>query len=158
MPSLAERFWEKVKRTDACWFWTGSKIKAGYGQIHAGGSTRQMLLAHRVSWKLHHGAIPSEFNVLHKCDNPSCVNPDHLFLGTSKDNTQDMFTKGRWRMPHYPGSKGENNGNSRLTASDVLAIRSLRANNLSQKIIAKRFGINKKTVAMIERRVTWRHI
>lgn len=92
MPSLSERFWSKVCQSDACWEWTRSTNHAGYGQISGQGT---VLLAHRLSWELHFGKIPSGQCVLHKCDNRLCVRPDHLFLGTRPENTQDMMSKGR---------------------------------------------------------------
>src|SRR6267378_450691 len=101
----AERFWEKVKETASCWLWTGAN-KPGrwpYGMLAGPGKTAK--LAHRVSWELHHGAIPTGLNVLHKCDNPSCVRPDHLFLGTLADNTADMIAKGRGKGGRPIGTK-----------------------------------------------------
>lgn len=94
---LAERFWEKVDRgsPDGCWLWRGS-LSNGYGQIHVPGK-RAMVRTHRVSWELHHGAIPRGLWVLHRCDNPPCVNPGHLFLGTRTDNIVDMAKKSRHR-------------------------------------------------------------
>jgi hypothetical protein len=95
--SLAERFWEKVDRSGECWTWTASKIGRGYGQI---GITRSRSdRAHRVSWRLAHGEIPNGLCVLHRCDNPSCVNPAHLFLGTKGDNAADRQKKGRTVAP-----------------------------------------------------------
>jgi hypothetical protein len=94
---LEERFWEKVAKGDGCWLWTASLGSTGYGQIcvrDEKGQYRQTK-AHRVSWILTNGPIPGGLQVLHKCDNPPCVNPDHLFLGTAIDNMRDMAAKGR---------------------------------------------------------------
>jgi HNH endonuclease len=88
-----ERFWAKVKRGPGCWEWQGYRDRKGYGRI-GGGKDSQ--LVHRLSWSLHHGD-PGELCVLHHCDNPPCVNPDHLFLGTIQDNNADMIAKGRRR-------------------------------------------------------------
>lgn len=94
---LMERFWEKVDMSGDCWVWTGSCSPWGYGQI--GVPPNQIARAHRVSWELHHGPIPHGLYVCHHCDNPRCVRPDHLFLGTPSDNTQDMLHKGRHWTP-----------------------------------------------------------
>jgi hypothetical protein len=90
------RFWSKVQKGPDCWTWAGSRSAKGYGRLNVGGAVCQ---AHRVSWELHRGAIPSDLFVLHRCDNPPCVNPDHLFLGTALDNSRDMVSKGRQKFP-----------------------------------------------------------
>lgn len=94
---LKDRFWSKVVKTDTCWIWigAGSTSKKGYGQIRLPGAKGRQTSAHRVSWILHRGEIPIGLDVLHKCDNPPCVNPDHLFLGTNQDNVNDKVSKGR---------------------------------------------------------------
>jgi hypothetical protein len=93
--TLSERFWRFVQRGDACWTWTGSRNEHGYGQIHGGPGVGRPLIASRVSWEIHHGPIPDGLLVCHTCDNPSCVNPAHLFLGSHADNGRDMSAKGR---------------------------------------------------------------
>jgi hypothetical protein len=97
---LEERFWRYVTRgdPDACWPWTGTHIKQGYGQISAGQGKR-MILAHRLSYEMHVGPVAAGLSVLHRCDNPPCVNPAHLFLGTKRDNTLDALAKGRHTSP-----------------------------------------------------------
>src|SRR5262245_18802560 len=95
---LAKRFWRHVRKTDRCWEWTGTRNHGGYGVFgYSKGISRT---AHRVAWMLTHGPIPDETPcVLHRCDNPRCVRPEHLFLGTLKDNTQDCIAKWRYTMP-----------------------------------------------------------
>ena len=92
-----ERFWGNVKKTSSCWLWTGYKEKDGYGRFRVGRGKR--MRAHRFSWLYLRGDIPENKIICHKCDNPICVNPDHLFVGTHKENTTDMFNKGRWVRP-----------------------------------------------------------
>jgi hypothetical protein len=92
------RFWNKVNKTKKCWEWLATKNNKGYGRIQVNGKSR---LAHRISYGLKNGEIPRGLEVLHKCDNPLCVNPKHLFLGTHKDNLQDMAKKGRWGNQFY---------------------------------------------------------
>ena len=91
---LAERFWSKVSKSDGCWLWVAFRDRNGYGRFGTSALNRSTL-AHRTSYSLTFGDIPEGMHVLHKCDNPPCVNPDHLFLGTDKDNAQDCKAKGR---------------------------------------------------------------
>jgi HNH endonuclease len=92
---LSVRFWRKVNQTGACWIWGGAINNKGYGCIGSGGRGRTNLLAHRVSWEINKGQIPDDMIVMHICDNPPCVNPEHLRLGSMRDNQKDMMTKGR---------------------------------------------------------------
>jgi hypothetical protein len=113
---LKERFWAKVKKTNGCWIWIAARNVHKYGQFNVEG---KMLKAHRVSWVLHFGLIPGTLHVLHKCDNPPCVNPAHLFLGTPADNMRDCVTKGRIATGDRSGARthperlatGSRNGN-----------------------------------------------
>src|SRR4030043_361681 len=91
--SVEKRFWNKVNKTDDCWIWTAYCNKKEYGCFKFQDKSE---LAHRVSWIIHNGPIPNGLHVLHKCDNPPCVRPDHLFLGTDKDNANDRISKGRF--------------------------------------------------------------
>jgi len=96
--TLQESFLEKVQRTSNCWMWSGGRTGKGYGVIHHPADYRA-LGAHRVAYELFVGPIPERMLVCHRCDNPLCVNPSHLFLGTNADNTADKMRKGRWRIP-----------------------------------------------------------
>lgn len=153
---LEERFWKKVDVNGpyvldtACWLWTGGKNKAGYGSIGLGGKGAGNRNVHRVSWELHFGAIPKGFFVCHKCDNPSCVNPEHLFLGTPKDNMVDMITKGRKRS-----ALGSDSSNSKLTEDQVLQIFN---DERIYKEIAKEFNITHEQVGSIKRKKDWKHL
>jgi hypothetical protein len=159
--SLAERFWPKVQKSDGCWLWTGKgRQEFGYGVIGTDESglsrnASRVLAAHRAAWKLTHGPIPKGMSVCHQCDNPRCVRPDHLFLGTQRDNIQDAARKGRM---HRPVMRGEKNRNSRLTTADVIAIRSEREKGRTQQSIADQFGITQAQVSAIVLRKQWREL
>lgn len=145
---LEERFWEKVQQGDGCWEWKAARAY-GYGRIGAGGTYGPALMAHRVSWEIHYGAIPEGMNVLHHCDNPACVNPEHLFLGTHADNVADKVRKGR-------GADRERHGMARLTEAHVLEIRAAVSDGQLLRIVAKRYGISESQVSMIARGLRWR--
>ena len=95
---LVDRFWARVEKTATCWNWTGARLPKGYGMIGARSWRDGWQCAHRVSWELHFGAIPDGLHCLHRCDNPPCVNPAHLWLGTNADNAADRDSKGRLRL------------------------------------------------------------
>lgn len=99
---LKDRFWSKVQKTDGCWEWTGSRRPKGYGVFAVNGARRES--AHRVAYALFIGPISAGFFVCHRCDNPRCVRPDHLFLGTQADNMRDMHAKGRHRANSSKGT------------------------------------------------------
>lgn len=97
MKTLEQRFWEKVDKTEECWNWTAATRNSGYGCIKVNGKVQD---SHRLSWSLVNGDIQNGLFVLHRCDNRLCVRPDHLFLGTQKDNMRDATSKGRMSVPH----------------------------------------------------------
>jgi hypothetical protein len=117
-----------------------------------------MAHAHRISWEIHFGDIPDGLYVLHTCDNPPCANPVHLFLGTQRDNIDDMLRKGRSAYGH-PGRQGEKAWMAKLTDDQVREIRSLyEVGRISQLALARRYGITQTTIGSIVRRATWKHI
>ena len=131
---------------DNCWLWRGAKDKNGYGMITRNGST---VKAHRVSYEVHWGESLETYHCLHRCDNPSCVNPNHLFSGTNLDNVQDKVKKGRC----YTGDqKGEKNGNSKLTDAIVKSIRTEYNSNsgvITHTALAKKYGVSRPTISYI---------
>jgi len=143
-----DRFWNKVDKSGDCWEWTGFKHK-GYGRFSVG---VRRLRSHRVAWELTHGPIPDGMLVLHTCDNPGCVNPDHLFLGTQADNMADMVSKGR--QP-FVKVLGEGVGTSKLAEDQV---RSIRSDPRSQRAIARDYGVSQTAISEIKNRKRWRHI
>jgi len=148
---IEKRFWKYVKKTENCWLWTGAANKDGRGAlgVWTEGTTK---IAARVSWEIHKGPIPEGINVCHHCDNPACVRPDHLFLGTQLDNIRDAVRKGRMR---HVGSSGEKNGRAKLTLEQVKQIR-CRAVNEMQKDLAVEFGISAAQISVIVRGASWK--
>ena len=143
--SVEERFWEKVNKTPRCWLWTAHGNDKGYGMFWVKDRNE---FAQRVSWRLRFGEFNRELRVLHRCDNPACVRPDHLFLGTPTDNMLDRDRKGRQ-------AKGERNGNRKLTEAKVRAI---RRSTRSAMALARQYGIDVTHVWNIVKRRQWRHI
>jgi hypothetical protein len=151
--SVSCRFWSKVDMTGDCWLWTGSRVGiAGfeYGQFAITPTRR--VHAHRYAWLLTRGDT-NGLNVLHSCDNPPCVKPAHLFLGTQGDNMQDKSNKGRGRSPI-----GEDNGLAKLTEETVIQIREASASGVINSELARQFGVGGGTIAAIVTRRTWRHV
>ncbi len=147
-----EKFWSRVDKSPGlgigdCWEWQGKKIKFGYAHTRFQGKN---LLVHRVSWALTFGELP-KMNLLHRCDNPACVNPSHLREGTLQENTQDMLDRQRQ-------SRGEHRPTAKLTEADVITIRTAPKVWGFQTKLAKRFGLNTATISRIRRGITWKHV
>jgi hypothetical protein len=140
-----------------CWKWTGCTHKNGYGFFSWRHLGRQYRVgAHQFSWLIHRGEIPRGLCVCHSCDNRACVNPDHLWVGTPKENTADMIAKGRMRVGDHKGSK---NGRAKLTESQVLEIRAkFKSHVVTAKMLAKEFRVNKQVIDKIMQRGTWNHL
>lgn len=150
---MEERFWLLVERSPGCWEWGGNRMSNGYGRI---GVDRKKVLAHRASWLIHNGPIPDGVFVCHHCDNPPCVNPDHLFLGTQRDNIHDMLAKGRHQSQAH---LGEDHGMALLTEDNVRAMRAeYAAGGLTQKELAVRYGVDQTTISKAICGKTWKHI
>lgn len=151
---LATRFRSYVGETTetGCILWTGSIVNFGYGQIGAGGRKGGVRYAHRVAWELANGPIPDRLFVLHRCDVPSCVNVEHLFLGTHADNMADMAAKGRQL-------KGRDITGVKLTEAQVRAIRLRYASGgVSQKQVSRENGVAQGVISALINRKTWKHV
>jgi len=136
----------KINEKTGCTEWQTSFLRNGYGSFSIKDKTYS---AHRISWIINKGEVPKGLCVLHRCDNGSCVNPNHLFLGTNKDNTADMMKKGR------SNNNGEKHWKSKLTEKQV---RFILRSKLSQKEKAKMFNVHQTTISYIMIRQTWRHV
>lgn len=146
MKSLSERFFSFVeKRDNGCWIWMGAKQSKGYGLFTRNYKSH---LAHRISWEFTYGFVPEGLVICHRCDTPSCVNPEHLFLGDNKDNALDKMKKGRHVQAY---------GNTKLRLEDVLEIRKLwMSGTLSQLELADRFGVKHSCIGRIINTDKWR--
>lgn len=161
MPSvphdLFRKFFDRVEKPadDAgCWLWTGAVDREGYGMFYTAiDDDRRTHRAPRISYLIHKGTIPDGMVVCHTCDVPACVNPDHLFIGSSQDNTSDMLTKGR-SNPRI----GERHGSAKLTEQDVRDIRVLRGQGIGVRELARRYNVSHGTITLIASRKTWKHV
>lgn len=141
---------DKIKKNNRtqCWEWTGC-LCAGYGRVQERPGHKALILAHRLSWQLANGPIPKGLSILHKCDNPPCVNPKHLYAGTSSDNMKDAWDRGRKNNNCHRGPRNP------MAKYDVEFIRKIRASKKSLSKISKEFGINKSYVGQIRQRIRW---
>lgn len=149
--SIERRFWKGLVKGPSCWVWGGAKSALGYGRMTAGRKTQ--LKTHRVSWMLHHGSLANEAAVLHRCDNPCCCNPDHLFLGTQMDNVIDMIQKNRNSAP--PKTYGEKHHNTKFSEA---AARAILCDTRAAETIAAEYGISAKTVYRLRHGLTWKKL
>lgn len=144
---IATLFWSKVEKTRRCWRWRGGQVKDGYGVFRFPGGKKAG--AHRVAYELAHGPIPEGMLVLHRCDNPVCVRPDHLVLGTHQDNMRDRARKRRQ-------ARGEQHGRAKLSWRDVATIRRLHARRHSTvSELARKYGVSKSAIQKVVNRETW---
>lgn len=147
-----ERFWsyvEKSSNPDGCWYWWGTIGADGYGVLNVDGKMKRVP---RLAWELTKGELPSYLCVLHVCDNPRCVNPDHLVLGTRRDNMLDKQRKGRQ-------AKGEDAGNVKLTTSKVQLIRGMYdSSKLTQQQLAELFSVSQPAICRIVNHDCWKHV
>jgi hypothetical protein len=141
-------FWSRVRIGDGCWEWTRTRSR-GYGHVRFDGKTWK---AHRLAWEFANGSSAAGKAVCHRCDNPGCVRPSHLFLGTNADNLADMAAKGR-------STRGEANNTTKLTEAQVRTIREqYAAGEVSQLELGRRHGVNQTAISGLIRRKTWAHV
>lgn len=138
--SAGKNFWAQIKKTSTCWPWMGSRNDKGYGHIQI---NKRHIYVHRFIWMWFNGAIPDGLEVCHKCDNPSCLNPKHLFLGSHADNMNDCARKGR-------------NGNAKLTEWDIREIR--RRTDMPVIALARAFMVGGRNIRELKARRTWKHV
>lgn len=149
--AIETRLLDRTIRTPSgCWEWQGAKTLAGYGKMYANQKCDD---THRISYRLFCGPIPDGVYVCHRCDNPPCVNPNHLFLGTPTENQADMRMKRRARNP-----KGSEAWKAKICEADVVRIRQQFADGRPRKQIAREFGLSETTISHIARGKIWKHV
>lgn len=145
-----KRFESKITKTQGCWSYSGYHDSDGYGRFWYNGTN---IGAHQFSILMGGGTIPKGYFVCHHCDNPGCVNPNHLFVGTAADNSRDRDQKGR-----HVSTPGELNGSSRFTTKDILYIRQYYIKGKNTKELATKFQCHSNVILNIVKRKTWKHI
>ena len=166
MKYLPGHIWRKspvdhiVDPETGCWEWQQGKNDQGYGMTYGKESKKYGTeRAHRIYYIRKYGPIPDGMNVCHHCDNPACVNPDHLFLGTQKDNMLDCSAKERsWNYTYPDNQVGKNNSCAKLIESDVKEIRKLYRQGFSQSHLGRQFGVSQGQIWRIVHRLSWAHI
>jgi len=154
--TVVERFHSKyVVSSSGCWLWQGHLDRKGRGNLRVG---PRRVIASRLSYEIHFDAIPDGLFVCHECDNPQCVNPDHLWLGTHRDNTDDMIAKGRHRMCGRKDVQGERNSKAKLTTQDVFSIREKFAAGRTQSDLAREYGVVFSCISSVVKGQSWRHL
>lgn len=154
---LDQRLFDRVTKTDSgCWNWQGASYPNGYGLITY---KKRSCLTHRLAYEAVNGPIAAGLFVCHRCDNPKCINPEHLFAGTARDNHHDMRNKGRCRLvPGGNRKRGEQLGQSKLTNNKVVEIRALIRDGFSQRAIASKYGVTQSSISRVMRGVCWSHV
>ncbi len=154
-------FWAKTRDEDGCKVWTGARYRDGYGQVHLQSKPHKCAKAHRVAWQLANGPIPDGLHVLHRCDNPPCINPEHLFLGTQQDNNRDRDAKGRVASGSRSGARRHPAAFRRprkLTDGDVVAMRQRYAEGERLADLSRAYGVAISHVFNVVNRKVWRHV
>lgn len=145
-----KRFWSKVKKTSNCWVWTGMKTSLNYGVFSYRGKD---VYSHRFSYEIHNGNIKKNYCICHKCDNPPCINPDHLFMGTKADNSKDAKSKGRNLLQGHPG---ESHCAHKLTMKQVTSIRSeFKRYVVTRFSLASKYNVSQHTISDILYGKSW---
>jgi len=146
---MSDKFWAMVavSSSDACWVWVGRRDKYGYGVFSVNG---KQVGAHRVSWSLANGEIQDGMHILHRCNNPSCVNPSHLYAGTHRQNMDDMIAAG--------SKKGVKNGQAKLTDKDVVAIRKKCAAGSTMAEMSREYGMSFMAISNLVHMRSWKHV
>lgn len=158
---LRNYFQKRVNKTDSCWLWTGRRFVAGYGMVECldlNTNKKRKTTAHRIAWMLDHGFIERNLFVCHTCDNPPCVRPDHLFIGTQSMNLQDAISKGRFQnIARGRPLIGERNKNTELSSDDVTAIKVLAKRNMGPTLISQIFRTSTNTIHRILAGKSWKY-
>lgn len=152
-PRLESTYLARVIKREGCWGWSGSKYPGGYPKMPFNHSSH--MLAHRYSFASYYGIEPGDMLVCHRCDNRECTNPEHLFLGSHQDNSNDKIAKGRAR---YVGQPGGENPNAVLSGEDVACIRRATLAGMANTEISRLFGVTHSQISTIRLSKTWKHI